>query len=42
MQAMKERDDKQPLEGFIQLDDAYWAACAEALKVGKQKGNAPL
>ena len=24
MQAMKERDDKQPLEGFIQIDDVYW------------------
>jgi len=26
MQAMKERDDELPLSGFIQLDDAYWAA----------------
>jgi transposase-like protein len=24
MQVMKERDDSQPLEGIIQMDDAYW------------------
>jgi transposase-like protein len=24
MQVMKERDDSRPLEGIIQLDDAYW------------------
>ncbi len=23
MQAMKERDDQQPLEGWVQMDDAY-------------------
>jgi hypothetical protein len=25
LQVMKERDDKKPLSGIIQLDDAYWA-----------------
>lgn len=24
MRAMKERDDSQPLQGLIQVDDAYW------------------
>ena len=24
MQAMKERDDRKPLTGIIQLDDVYW------------------
>jgi hypothetical protein len=24
LQVMKERDDKKPLSGIIQLDDAYW------------------
>jgi hypothetical protein len=24
MQAMKERDDKQPLSGFVQIDYVYW------------------
>lgn len=24
MQAMKERDDARPLQGIVQLDDAYW------------------
>lgn len=31
MQAMKENDDKQPLENIVQLDDAYWG--------GKDKGG---
>jgi len=24
LQAMKESDDKQPVNGIIQLDDVYW------------------
>lgn len=35
MQAMKERDDGQPLGGELQLDDAYWGGERRGGKVGR-------
>lgn len=35
MQVMKERDDCQPLEGVIQLDDAYWGGERRGGKRGR-------
>ena len=35
MQAMKERDDSQPLSGQLQLDDAYWGGERRGGKVGR-------
>ena len=35
MQAMKERDDSQPLAGSIQLDDAYWGGERRGGKRGR-------
>jgi len=42
MQAMKERDDKQPLEGFIQLDDVYWGGVRRGSKGRQAKGKRPF
>ncbi|EKA7417641.1 IS1595 family transposase [Vibrio parahaemolyticus] len=35
MQAMKENDDKQPLDYIIQLDDAYWGGRTKGQKRGR-------
>ena len=35
MQVMKERDDSRPLEGIIQLDDAYWSGERRGGKRGR-------
>lgn len=35
LQVMKERDDSQPLSGFVQLDDAYWGGERHGGKRGR-------
>ncbi|MCP4253776.1 MAG: IS1595 family transposase [Candidatus Scalindua sp.] len=42
MQAMKERDDRKPLEGFIQIDDAYWGGVRKGTKGRGAKGKRPF
>ena len=42
MQAMKERDDQQPLDGYIQLDDAYWGGVRRGSKGRQAKGKKPF
>jgi hypothetical protein len=43
MQVMKERDDSQPLEGVIQLDDAYWGVEHRGGKRGRgSAGKTPF
>jgi len=42
MQAMKERDDQKPLEGFIQIDDAYWGGVRKGAKGRGAKGKRPF
>lgn len=42
MQAMKERDDKKPLDGFIQLDDAYWGGVRRGSKGRQAEGKRPF
>jgi transposase-like protein len=42
MQAMKERDDKKPLAGFIQLDDAYWGGVRRGSKGRQAQGKSPF
>ncbi len=42
MQAMKERDDTQPLEGIIQLDDAYWGGVRRGSKGRQAQGKIPF
>lgn len=39
MQAMKERDDSQPLTGTIQLDDVYWGGERHGGKRGRGSEN---
>jgi len=39
MQAMKEEDDGSPLEGVIQLDDAYWGGERHGQKNGRGAPN---
>lgn len=39
MQAMKERDDRQPLTGIIQLDDVYWGGEHRGGKRGRGSEN---
>ena len=39
MQAMKERDDSQPLTGTIQLDDVYWGGERHGGKRGRGSKN---
>lgn len=39
MQVMKEREDRKPLEGFIQLDDAYIGGEKSGGKVGRGSEN---
>jgi hypothetical protein len=39
MQAMKERDDRKPLNGIIQLDDAYWGGEHSGGKRGRGSEN---
>lgn len=42
MQTMKERDDQKTLEGFIQLDDAYWGGVRKETKGRGAKGKRPF
>jgi transposase-like protein len=43
MQVMKERDDRQPLTGIIQLDDAYWGGERRGGKRGRgAAGKSPF
>jgi hypothetical protein len=43
MQVMKERDDSQPLEGILQLDDAYWGGERRGGKRGRcAAGKSPF
>ncbi|MEJ1343134.1 MAG: IS1595 family transposase [Candidatus Sedimenticola sp. (ex Thyasira tokunagai)] len=43
MQVMKERDDCQPLEGIIQMDDAYWGGERRGGKRGRgAPGKSPF
>ena len=39
MQVMKERDDSQPLNGIIQLDDVYWGGERRGGKRGRGSAN---
>ena len=39
MQAMKERDDQRPLEGFVQIDDAYWGGERHGRGTGRGTGG---
>ncbi len=39
MQVMKERDDSKPLNGIIQLDDAYWGGEQRGGKRGRGSAN---
>ena len=39
MQVMKERDDVEPLSGFIQLDDVYWGGESHGGKRGRGSAN---
>ena len=39
MQAMKERDDKKPLSGFVQIDDVYWGGEQRGGKRGRGSSN---
>jgi len=42
MQAMKERDDKTPLDGFVQLDDVYWGGVQSGPRGRGAKGKRPF
>ncbi len=42
MQAMKERDDENPLYGFIQLDDVYWGGVKRGVRGRGAKGKRPF
>ncbi len=43
MQVMKERDDSHPLEGMIQMDDAYWGGEHRGGKRGRgAQGKSPF
>jgi transposase-like protein len=39
MQVMKERDDREPLSGTIQLDDVYWGGERRGGKRGRDSAN---
>jgi hypothetical protein len=39
MQAMKERDDKQPLSGFVLIDYVYWGSEQRGGKKGRGSSN---
>ncbi|MBV1876706.1 MAG: IS1595 family transposase [Pseudomonadales bacterium] len=39
MQAMKERENRQPLSGFIQIDDVYWGGKRTGGKRGRGSSN---
>lgn len=42
-QVMKERDDEQPLEGWVQMDDAYWGGERHGGKRGRgSEGKLPF
>ncbi len=41
MQAMKERDDEIPLNGYIQLDDVYWGGVQRGFRGRRSKGKRP-
>ncbi|WP_299021198.1 IS1595 family transposase [uncultured Photobacterium sp.] len=42
MQAMKEFDDKTPLDGYIQLDDVYWGGVKRGTRGRGAKGKRPF
>jgi len=42
VQAMKERDDEEPLSEYIQIDDAYWGGVRRCVRGRGAKGNVPL
>ena len=43
MHAMKERDDAQPLQGLVQIDDAYWGGERHGGKRGRgAEGKVPF
>lgn len=42
MQAMKERDDETPLNGYIQLDDVYWGGVQRGIRGRGAKGKRPF
>lgn len=43
IQVMKERDDSHPLEGMIQMDDAYWRGEHRSGKRGRgAQGKSPF
>ena len=39
MQTMRERDDQQPLDGWVQLDDAYWGGECRGRTRGRGSTN---
>ena len=41
-QVMKERDEQKSLEGFIQIDDAYWGSVRKGTKGRGAKGKRPF
>lgn len=42
MQAMKERDDESPLDGYGQIDDAYWGGVQRGIRGRGAKGKRPF
>lgn len=42
MQAMKERDDETPLDGYVQIDDAYWGGVRRGIRGRGAKGKRPF
>ena len=43
LQVMKERDDGQPLSGYIQIDDVYWGGERQGGKRGRgASGKTPF
>lgn len=42
MQAMKERDDETPLDGYVQLDDVYWGGVHRGVRGRGAKGKHPF
>jgi len=42
MQAMKERDDEEPLSEYVQIDDAYWGGVRRGVRGRGAKGKRPF
>ena len=42
MQAMKERDDQKPLNGYVQVDDVYWGGVQQGRRGRGAKGKRPF